>query len=308
MIFVWILLVIILLIVALDQLIERMYHYERKLHHITPGKYNLPFDEIRIPAAKGGQLYAWWIPAAPEAPTLVLVHGWGRNLARMMPYIRALHPLGYNLLAFDARNHGSSSPVKRPTVSTFSEDVLSAVDFLTASGLTSSDDIGVIGLSIGGGAAINAAAWNQRLRAVITVGALSHPIEVMKLEFQKRNIPDFIPWLLFGYMRLRFGLNFDKIAPVNNIKNVNADILLIHGREDETIPLAQGQALDAAATAGKTHLWIVPGKGHSNCNTHPQFWERVGAFLESALPLRDTQAELPTVSGKWVQAPIQPKP
>ena len=285
MTFIWVLSILILLIVFLDQFIERMYRYEKKKHRFTPEKYQIPFEEVSIPETKGGQLYGWWMPASLDAPTLILVHGWGRDLSRMMPYIRALHPLGYNLLAFDARNHGDSSPVARPTVGTFAEDTRAAVDFLAASGLTSSEGIGVIGLSIGGGAAINAASRDPLVKSVITVGALSDPIEVMKLEFQNRNIPDIIPWLLFGYMRLRFGLDFDKIAPVNNIPNASADILLIHGDEDETIPLTQGQALARTGNPARTRLWVVPGKGHSDCNAHPQFWEQVSTFLQRTLPI-----------------------
>lgn len=281
----WVLIVSISLIFLLDRLIERMYYYEIKPHRVTPEKYGLAFTEVQIPAARNAQLYGWWIPTSPDAPTLILAHGWGRNLARMMPYIRALHPMGYNLLVFDARNHGSSAPIKHPTVGTFSDDILIALDFVASSDWVSHSDIGIVGLSVGGGAAINAAGWDDRVKSVITVGAISHPVEVMKLEFQKRKIPNQIPWFLFQYMRFRFGMDFEKIAPVNNISHANADILLIHGAEDTTIPFAQGQALAEAGKAGKKHLWIVPGKGHSNCNTHPQFWERVNAFLQETLPI-----------------------
>jgi pimeloyl-ACP methyl ester carboxylesterase len=280
----WVIVIFIILILSLDQLIERIYRYEKKKHRTTPSKFQIPFDEIYIPGVKDTQLYGWWIPTLPEAPTLILIHGWGRNLARMLPYIRALHPMGYNLLAFDARNHGSSSPVKNPTVGTFSKDILAVVDFIDKSGWVTNKRIGIVGLSVGGGAAINAACWDQRIKAVITVGAFSHPVDVMKQEFRKRKIPDFIPWLLFGYMRLRFGIDFEKIAPVKNIEQSIADILLIHGDDDQTIPLAQGQTLAEAGTPASSNLWIVSGKGHSDCHTHPQFWEKVGAFLQRTLP------------------------
>jgi pimeloyl-ACP methyl ester carboxylesterase len=284
-IFIWIAGIAILLIFALDQLVERMYRNEKKPARITPQKYDIPFDEIHIPAKDGGQLYGWWIPTSPHAPTLILIHGWGRNLSRMIPTIRALHPLGYNLLAFDARNHGGSSPIRRPTVWTFSEDALAAVDFISRSDLVSSRELGILGLSIGGGAAINTAGRDKRVKSIITVGALSHPIEVMNLEFQKRNIPLFIARFLFWYIQLRFRINFDKIAPVNNISRAEADILLIHGDQDETVPLAQGQSLAAAGNPQKSQLWVVPGKGHSDCDSHPQFWEKVEAFLQVTLPL-----------------------
>jgi uncharacterized protein len=285
MIFVWVIAIFILVIFLLDKLIERMYRNEKKSSQITPQKYDIPFDEIHIPTKNGAQLFSWWMPASPHAPTLILIHGWGRNLSRMMPYICALHPLGYNLLAFDARSHGNSSPVSHPTVGTFSEDALAAVDFISRSDLVSSREIGILGLSVGGGAAINTAGWDKRVKSIVTIGALSHPKDVMSVEFQKRNIPAFIASFLFGYMQLRFGINFNKIAPLNNIPHADADILLIHGGKDETISLAQGQALAGAGNAKKTQLWIVPGKGHSDCDSHPQFWEKVGAFLQTTLPV-----------------------
>jgi len=266
----------------LDSLIDRMYETKKEPHRFTPEKYGLPFDEVNIPATDGAHLYGWWIPADPAAPTLILMHGWGRNLARMMPYIQVLHPLGYNLLAFDARNHGSSSPVEHPTVGTFSQDVLSAIEFLNRRRVKK---IGIVGLSVGGGASINAAGWDERLSSVITVGAISHPVALMKYEFSKRHVPAFAASFMLAYMRWRYGLDFDTIAPLNNIFKSNADFLLIHGDHDETVPLAQAQVLSAAGKPEKTRLWIVPDKGHSDCNTHPQFWKKVGAFLQETLPL-----------------------
>ena len=281
----WTLLALGLAVLGLDRLVEGMYRYQRKPNDITPQADGIPYEEITIPAAQGGHLYAWWIPGAPDAPTLILVHGWARNVGRMMPYIRALHPLGYNLLAFDARNHGRSSDLKHPTVATFAEDVLTGVDFVLASQRTCSSSLGVIGLSVGGGAAIDAAGWDSRIQSVVTVGAISHPVAVMRHEFRKRHVPGFMASFLLAYMRLRFGLDFDRIAPVNNIGRAEADIFLIHGEKDETIPLEQAQALAAAGREGKVQLWIVPGKGHSDCHTHPQFWEKVQAFLQRTLPL-----------------------
>ena len=281
-----ILFVSVMLLILLDAVIARMYQNTNRSHHISPKKYSISFKEVHFPVGKNGNLYGWWIPTSQTAPTLILVHGWGRNLSRMLPYIHNIHTLGYNLLAFDARNHGSSTPIKTPTVWTFTQDICAAANFIAESRLVSSQEIGVVGLSIGGGAVINAAALDKRIRSVITVGAFSHSVEVMKLGFQEKHIP-YIPfgWLLFKYMRVRFGLNFNKIAPVNNIPNTRADILLVHGNEDSTVPLAQGKALLKAGNPETTHLWAVPGKGHSDCHTHPRFWEKIESFLQETIPI-----------------------
>ncbi|MCK5794284.1 MAG: prolyl oligopeptidase family serine peptidase, partial [Anaerolineales bacterium] len=101
--------------------------------------------------------------------------------------------------------------------------------------------------------------------------------------FQKLHIPNVIANAILKYMSLRFRLDFDKIAPVNNITKANAAFLLIHGDEDETVPLAHGQALAEAGNPEQTRLWLVPGKGHSNCHVHPDFWEKVDAYLKETL-------------------------
>ncbi len=284
MTFFWILIIIIVLLFALDYSIGRMYAYDSSPHRRTPENFYISFKEIEIPAADGSSLYGWWMPNSPGAPTLILVHGWSRNLERMMAYIRKLHPLGYNLLAFDARNHGSSAAIKNPTVGTFTEDVLAVLDHISKNERLASQEIALVGLSIGGGASIAAAGQDDRVQAAITVGAMSHPIKVMRGQFAKKGVPQFVGTLLFAYMRLRHGFDFEKIAPENHLPNTEAQIFLIHGENDETIPLDQADDLRAAHPE-KTHLWVVPGKGHSDCHYHPEFWGKVGAFLNVNLPI-----------------------
>jgi pimeloyl-ACP methyl ester carboxylesterase len=233
-------------------------------------------------------LYGWWIPAKNEssdsAPTLILVHGWGRNVERMIPYIQKLHPRDYNLLVFDFRNHGSSDPDKYPNLLKFSEDIRATVDFVVEQVSVEPGRIGVIGLSVGGGAAIHAAAFDNRIKSVVTIGALAHPVDVMRLEFQKRHVPYFpLAWLFLKYLQFKMGINFAHIAPVNNIRDAKANILLIHGEQDVVVPIDQGRQLQNAGNPETTQLWIVPGKGHSDCHDHPEFWKKVESFLQKAV-------------------------
>ncbi len=280
MIFLWFLLLFLLFVVALEFFSKRAYAYEKKPHSKTPANFDIPFEEVHIPVADNGQLYGWWIPSTPEAPTLVMIHGWSRNVERVLPYIRNLHPRGYNLLAIDARNHGSSSSIEAPTVGTFTEDVLAAVDYLVEK--NESTTLGVIGLSIGGGASIAAAGQDKRIQATVTVGAISHPVALMSAHFEERHIPKFIASALFLYMRIRFGIDYEKVAPLNHIPNATGKILIVHGEDDETVPLAHGRTLASANPTSAT-LWVVPAKGHSDCHLHPDFWEKVGAFLDENL-------------------------
>ncbi|MBT3321759.1 MAG: prolyl oligopeptidase family serine peptidase [Anaerolineae bacterium] len=147
----------------------------------------------------------------------------------------------------------------------------------------SSSEIGLVGLSIGGGASIAAAGRDAGIKAAITVGALSHPVKVMTAQFTALHIPNFVGSFLFSYMRFRHGIDFNKIAPVAHIPNAKAEIMLIHGENDEIIPLEQAKDF-LTANPEKTQLWVVPEKGHSDCHFHPEFWEKVNTFLNAQMP------------------------
>ncbi|NOZ03075.1 MAG: alpha/beta fold hydrolase [FCB group bacterium] len=283
----------VLILVGLAVFISSVaYRNPQKPHRRTPAEYDIPFTEVYIPTNNQRHLYGWWIPAqnpgSEPPPTLVLVHGWGRNVARMLGFIRELHPQGYNLLAFDARSHGSSDYDGTATMVKFAEDICAAIDYLVLLPNIDPEQIGVIGLSIGGSSAIYAASLDSRIKCVVTMGAFAHPGDIIRIEFKKRHIPYFpLVWLMILYIQLRIGKSFNKIAPENVIPNIPARIFIIHGEDDLIVPLEHGQRLYAAGDPRRVRFWQVPGKGHSDCPDHPEFWQKVSAFLEEAFEMEE---------------------
>ncbi len=290
MVFLWIIGVLIIIVIFLTNLILRSFRVPRTLHNLMPEKSGIPFKEIKFPTQNNCHLYGWWMPSqngsSRQAPTLILVHGWGRNAGFMLPYIKKLYPYGYNLLAFDLRSHGNSDPDKHPNMLQFSEDIRAAVEFILEQDIAKPGEIGVIGLSAGGSAAIHAAAFDNRIKSVITIGAFANPVDIMRYQFQKKHIPfSLLMWLPMKYFQFKMGVKFIQIAPVNNIKNTKANIFLIHGSDDKIVPVEHGEKLKNAANSETTKLWVVSGKGHSNCNNHPEFWSKVDSFINSTMPL-----------------------
>ena len=56
---------------------------------------------------------------------------------------------------------------------------------------------------------------------------------------------------------------FDKFPNIDNIKNVNCPVLVIHGNADRVIPFSHGQQLFAMVDQPKLSFW-VNGAGHLN--------------------------------------------
>ncbi len=254
----------------------------RVRHRRDPSSLGVDFEEIRVPAVGGKTLYGWWIPCGTSgAPVVILVHGWGRNVQRMLPYVKMLQPAGFDLLAFDARHHGSSDEDGYASMPKFAEDIVSAVDWAERR-RGSEVRIGVLGLSVGGSAAILASSRDDRIAAVATVGAFAEPRD------PRATLGRFW-WILgpglplaFRFVEWRMGLRFKSFAPENVIGRSRCPFLLIHGTEDSVIPLRHARRLAAAAGAS-ARLWIIPGRDHSDPHLEPAMADTLAAFFRDNL-------------------------
>ena len=264
------------------------YKFKKEPNKYTPAKYGFELEEITIPTKNNKNLYGWWVSAdnqkGDNKPTIILIHGWSRNVDRVMSFIKKLHPAGYSLLAFDSRCHGKSDDDKFSSMVKFTEDIISAIDYAETLPNVDKNRFGLLGLSIGGSASINAASMDKRIKTVVTVGAFSHPKKLFGLEFKKRKVPRFpFAWIIFKYMEFYFGAKLNDIAPSKNIAISDASIFLVHGIDDATVPIEQADELYKAGNPNKVKLWKIEGKGHFDCNHHPEFWEKVLIFFKTSL-------------------------
>jgi pimeloyl-ACP methyl ester carboxylesterase len=220
----------------------------------------LPWRQVGIPTANGKRLFGWWIPARPGAPTLVVMHGWGGNAQMMLPLAQPLHAAGYSLLLVDARCHGQSDDDSFTSLPRFAEDIEHAMCWLGEQPEAKNGPLGLVGHSVGAGAALLVAARNPRVAAVVSLAAFAHPAGIMRRWMRAKHIP-FWPlgaYILF-YVQRVIGRRFDDIAPVNTISQVNCPVLLVHGREDDTVPVEEAEAIFARRKHPRVELLVIPG-------------------------------------------------
>ena len=103
-------------------------------------------------------------------PTVLLSHSWQCD-GRQWPQVPALVEAGYRVLNLDNRGHGRSGAyARRFTMWDMAEDLIAVLDAAHA------DDAVVVGLSVGGFAAIRAALRHQpRVRALVLADAAAGP-------------------------------------------------------------------------------------------------------------------------------------
>ncbi len=266
---------------ALNFGIRRSLAAEREAETAYPE--GLPWRQIYIPTANGKQLYGWFIPQPAAAPALVVVHGWSGNAQMMLPLAAPLFTAGYSLLFIDARCHGQSDSDTFSSLPRFAEDVEHALGWLSLQPEAAGVPLGVIGHSVGAGAALLAASRNPNIAAVVSLAAFAHPDGIMRRWMGFKRIP-FWPlgaYILF-YVQRVIGYRFDDIAPINTIPQVACPVLLVHGREDETVPVAEAEALYARRSHERVELLLIPGS-HDDYGDIGLQISALPAFLDRAL-------------------------
>ena len=63
---------------------RRFQYNDRENANLTPGSFDLKFEEISFNAPDGVSLSGWWVPAANPRGTVVLVHGLNRSRIEMV--------------------------------------------------------------------------------------------------------------------------------------------------------------------------------------------------------------------------------
>jgi alpha-beta hydrolase superfamily lysophospholipase len=135
----------------------------------VPAPQDLPFEEVRFSPDDGTDLDGWFLRAAGEAPAVVLVHGFKSSRLEMIPWARFLHAAGYGVLLFDTRACGKSGGRTVGLGATEARDVSAAVSQVRSTARTTK--VAVLGVSLGAGAAILAAADDPSITAVVADSA-----------------------------------------------------------------------------------------------------------------------------------------
>lgn len=228
----------------------------------TPSDLGLEYRDVFMVTENAKSLFGWFVPAEGSGPrpVVAVVHGWGGNAEMMLPLAQPLHEAGFSVLFFDARCHGASDEDSFASLPRFAEDVDHALEWLRAQPENDSRSIALFGHSVGAGAVLLAASRRADIAAVVSLAAFSHPVAMMRRWMTAKGIPYRpVGWLLLRYIERVIGHRFDDIAPLNTIGKVRCPTLLLHGSADETVPLAEAEAIHAARSGDHVELKVIAG-------------------------------------------------
>ncbi len=213
---------------------------------------------LRLTAADGESIVAWFKPPASDKPLVLYFHGNGGTLATRAAVFRRLIEDGSGLLAIDYRGYGGSTGT--PTETGFILDGDAAYRRLSALGVTPERTV-IIGESIGTGVAI-AVAEHKPIRALVLDSSFSSAADVAQSVYR---------WLPVRFLML------DKFDSLARITGVTVPKLFLHGGMDRVIPMAFARKLYDRAPPPKSFVEL-PKRGHA-VMFDPQVPQRIREWL-----------------------------
>lgn len=246
---------------------------------------DLPVQEVHFSATDGVHLAGWLLIASPDAPTIILVHGYKGSRTDMLPWARFLFTADYNVLLYDSRGCGESEGWGITLGAREPDDVVGAVHYLQQRADLRTKRFGALGISLGAGVVLLAAAREPALAATVADSAWADArLQISRMD--SLSLPHFtLPLLPYepALVNALIGADLANTRPLTVISQIAPRaVMLIHSADDQnaTTPLSGERQLYAAAGQPKEQ-WIVPTGGHIGAlSAHTQEYEqRVLAFF-----------------------------
>ncbi|GAB2552959.1 alpha/beta hydrolase family protein [Nocardia heshunensis] len=264
-----------------------------------PDEYGMAYEDISFPSADGTPLEAWWIPAPGSDKLIIANHpmpmnryGFPSHLPRWgfvpgntieVNYMREyqhLHEAGYNVLTYDARNHGQSGDANGFifTWGQFeSRDVAGSLRYVKSRPDTAAMKVGLLSRCMGANATFVAMNRLPELFADIHALVAIQPISLRAMverNLEMMGLEDQFD-VVDREVQLNLSFTIDEVSPIEDAKSRQIPTFMMQVRDDALTKSSDVQAIfDAIPVAEKKLFWIEGSTrrwdGYNYFSEHPE--------------------------------------
>lgn len=203
---------------------------------------------ITVTPEQGLEISGWyWPPLEEKKPVIVYFHGNAQNYPYWIDRARGFKNAGYGFLLAEYRGYGGNGGILNEQG--LYNDARAYLNYLINNMNVKLQDIVLVGQSLGSGIAVKMATEFD-VRAVVLESAYSSAVDVARKTYW--YFP--VSWLMY-----------DRYNSLEIISAIKSPALLIHGVDDEMIPIAQAEKLYMAIQQSKKMV-RVEGAGHNDIN------------------------------------------
>jgi hypothetical protein len=187
---------------------------------------------------------------------------------------------------YDSRRHGDSGGFYCTYGFHEKHDLSIVLDYLNSRTDVKIGKIGVFGTSMGAAVALQAAAIDSRIDALVAEASFTDLRTVM-VDYQKRITK--LPWhflrnLAMARPQKLAGFKARLVSPIHAVRSVHKPVLFIHGTDDTRIRTEYSRALYENANQPKELLLIHKGDHTDLLNVGgSEYEQRIVSFFEENL-------------------------
>ena len=250
---------------------NQLFYFPTHDQPATPATWGFKFETIEFKSADGTRLDGWLIPkrGAKAKGTVVFSHGNAGSIGHHRGFVMWLVEAGYKVLMYDYRGFGQSggSVDRRGMV----DDVKAAFAYAATRKDLDRSRLVSYGHSLGGAQSVTALGESpvKGLRAVVIDGSFASYQAMARI--------------VGG--QLGASLVTDELAPKDFVDKLSpVPLLVIHGANDEVVPVSQGLQLFKTAHQPKTLFEVEAGRhGDSLSRDHGAYRKRMLQWLDDAM-------------------------
>jgi hypothetical protein len=262
-------------------------YYRKYTSTLHPSDLQLPNENLTLKTAEGIDLSCWLIKANGRAKgTIIYLHGVSESKIVGLPIAKEFHSRGYNVFLYDSRRHGDSGGTYCTYGFYEKHDTSTSINYLMTRSDIHLGKIGLFGTSMGAAVAVQVAALDKRISAVVAESGFATLRGIFD-DYQRRMIK--LPWHYLRNIVIKRSEHLahfkaHAVSPVDSIKDVHVPVFILHGIEDNLIHYRYSEQLYRNAGELK-ELWLIPGARHNDMAEigGTEYTQRITMFFERNL-------------------------
>ncbi|TWU05553.1 alpha/beta hydrolase [Stieleria varia] len=245
---------------------------------------------IALTSDSGSTISGWHTRPDRGHGVVVLLHGIRGSRLSMVERARLLHDAGYATVMIDLQSHGESLGEVITVGHLEQHDVRAAVQYARRE--HPGEPIGVIGVSLGGAAALLASPLDLDALVLESVYPNIHAAIDNRVSAKLGPLSPIPTSLLLIQLQLRLGISPSDLRPIDHLSQIECPVCIASGTSDRHTTESETRAMFEAAPEPKS-LWLADGAAHVDLLNHDReaYRQQVLGFLNRHLRTGESTTE-----------------
>lgn len=197
----------------------------------------------------------------PTDKYVIISHGYTDNHIGSLKYAGFYLKLGFNVIVYDLRGHGSNEKDFCSYSVREAKDLIALIED-SQQRYPDARVWGLHGESLGAATSVMCLKYKPKVDFVVADCPFSDISDVLKVGLRGMHLPESTVYVASLYAKIIYGISYGEMRPIDSLKDNEIPILFIHGAEDKFIKPYHSERM-REATKGYSEVFLMPKADHA---------------------------------------------